>query len=141
MTQSLTLVVDASAIVEILLARRGASQVAEHISNDGGALHAPDLLDVEVLHSIRRQVVAGGTSAARAEEALAMLSTLRLERTGHEILLARAWSLRENFTAYDAVYLALAEILSDQGAALLTADGRFARAARTHSQVEILLVA
>jgi predicted nucleic acid-binding protein len=69
------------------------------------------------------------------------LLQLSVDRYPHAILGRRIWELRENFSAYDAVYLALAEKLHDDGVPLLTSDARFARAARKHTGVEVLLAA
>jgi len=132
------LVVDASAIVELLLVRSVAEDIERHIVAHDYRLHAPHLLDVEVLSALRRVVVSGEASSARAVEALADLSDLPVERYPHDLLIRRAWELRENFSAYDATYLALAELLMEDGSALLTADARFARATREHSRVDVL---
>jgi predicted nucleic acid-binding protein len=134
------LVVDASAITELLLARPVGEQVERHIAAYGYALHAPDLLVVEVLSALRRVVAAGEASTARADEAVTDLLDLPVERYPHDVLARRIWALRDNFSAYDAAYLALAETVTDGGAPLLTADARFARAARAHSATDVLLV-
>jgi predicted nucleic acid-binding protein len=133
------LVVDASAVTELLLARAAAVHVAHHISSHGHAMHAPQLLDVEVLSALRRVVASGEASPDRAGLAVEDLLDLRIERYPHDILVPRVWELRDNFSAYDATYLALAESLIDDGASLLTADARFGRAAETHTDVEVLL--
>jgi len=134
------LVVDASAVAELLLGRPAAERVAEHLAAHGFALHAPHLLDVEVLSVLRRVVAAGDASAARAEEALADFLDLPFERHAHDVLLTRAWALRENVSAYDGMYLALAEALADDGVPLLTADERLVRGAAARSEVEVVLV-
>lgn len=134
------LVVDASAVAELLLVRPAAEEIERRVAEHGYMLHAPHLLDVEVLSALRRVVASGDASAARAREALADLLDLPLERYPHDILVQRVWELRDNFSAYDAAYLALAETLTEGGAELLTADARFARATRAHGQVDVLLV-
>jgi len=134
------LVLDASAVVALLLGRAGADEVKRSITEHDYALHAPHLLDVEVLSALRRLVATGGASRARAEEAIADLLALRIKRYPHGALAARVWALRANLSAYDATYVALAELLSVDGAALVTADGRLARAARTHTALDVLLV-
>lgn len=134
------LVVDASAVTELLLARPAAEHVERHIASHGHALHAPQLLDIEVLSALRRVVASGEASLARAGEAVTDLGELSVERYPHEPLVSRVWQLRDNFSAYDAAYLALAEALLEEGAPLLTADGGLARAAEAHSDVDVLLV-
>jgi predicted nucleic acid-binding protein len=135
------LVVDASALAELLLDRRSGDAVAAHLARHGDDLHAPHLVDIEVLNALRRLAAAGATSAVRAGEAVTDFLALTLERYPHAILGMRIWQLRHNFSAYDATYLALAEKLADDGVPLLTSDARFARAARKHTGVEVLLAA
>ncbi len=98
--------------------------VAEHLADPALDIHAPHLLDVEVAQVLRRYVRTGELKAAEAASALEELRALDLERHAHEPLLARIWALRDNLSAYDATYLALAEALQ---ARLLTCDGRLAR--------------
>jgi predicted nucleic acid-binding protein len=133
------LVVDASAVTELLLGRPAAEAIASALREHDFDLHAPHLVDVEVLSALRRVVAAGDASAARAAEAVDDLIDLPLQRYAHEALVPRIWELRENFSAYDAAYLALAEVLVQDGAPLLTADTRFARAASEHAAVDIVL--
>ena len=132
------LVIDASAATELLLARPAAEAIAGHISDRGPDLHAPHLIDVEVASAVRRLVASGHAGPPRGEEAIADLLDLPLARYRHDILLPRIWELRDNLSVYDAAYLALAEGLSDEGVALLTTDGRLARAVHAHSAVEVL---
>ena len=89
---------------------------------------------------LRKLAVTGEVSAERAGNALEDFQSLALERYSHDLLAARAWDLRENFSAYDAMYVALAEAISDAGSVLLTADVRLARAVREHVSVDVLLV-
>lgn len=133
------LVVDASAIVEILLDRPAADDVAHRMAEQRFDLHAPHLLDVEVLSALRRLVSTGEASAERAQGAMADLLDLPIERYLHDVLLARAWEMRDNVTAYDAVYVALAEVLDDLPVPLLTTDTRLAHAVSDHSHVEAIL--
>lgn len=134
------LVVDASAVAELLLARAAADRIGNHIVAHDYALSAPHLLDVEVLSALRRVVASGEATADRAREAVVDLLDLPIDRYPHDILVNRVWQLRDNFSAYDATYLALAESLTDDGVPLLTTDGRFARAARKHSATDVVLV-
>jgi predicted nucleic acid-binding protein len=120
-----TLVVDASALVAYLTGGEHAEQVRARLLEPGQALWAPHLVDAEVGHVLRRETLAGELGATTARAALEDLSDLPLRRASHRGLLARAWSLRENLSYYDALYVALAELLR---ARLLTLDGRIAGA-------------
>jgi predicted nucleic acid-binding protein len=133
------LVVDASAVTELLLGRAAGERVREHLREHGFALHAPHLLDVEVLSALRRLVAAGTATADRAGEAVADLLDLPIERYPHDVLVPRAWQLRANLSAYDATYVALAEALADEPVPLLTADARLARGAGDHAGIPVLL--
>ncbi len=99
------------------------------------ALAAPHLIDLEVLSVWRTHVGRGLIDARRAEQAVADLASLDLERVPHLALLTRAWELRANVTAYDAVYVALAEHLRTR---LVTGDARLARAPGIRCEVEVL---
>jgi predicted nucleic acid-binding protein len=134
------LVIDASATTDLLLARPVAEKVAAHIADHASDIHAPHLLDVEVVSAVRRLVASGEASPTRGLEAVTDLLDLPLMRYPHDILVPRIWELRANFSSYDAAYLALAEALSDEGVPLLTTDKRFARATRAHSGIEALAV-
>lgn len=133
------LVVDASALAELLLGRQAGEAVAAALGAHDFDLHAPHLVDVEVLSAVRRVVAAGDAPAARGAEAVADLLDLPLQRYPHEQLVPRIWELREGFSAYDASYLALAEVIAQDGAPLLTADRRFARAASARTGVRVIL--
>jgi predicted nucleic acid-binding protein len=132
------LVIDASAATELLLGRPVAEAIADQLSDHGLDLHAPHLIDVEIVSAVRRLVASGDAPRERGEEAIADLLDLPMARYPHDILLPRIWELRENFSAYDAAYLALAEALSDEGVPLLTTDTRLARAVRAHTAIEVL---
>ena len=133
------LVVDASALTELVLGRPAGDVAGEHFAGHGFALHAPHLVDVEVLSALRRLVATGEATAERAGEAIADLLDLPIERYPHDILVPRIWQLRENFSAYDASYVALAQGLADEPVPLLTADARLARAAADHADLPVLL--
>jgi predicted nucleic acid-binding protein len=134
------LVLDASALVDLLLVRPLAAQIERHVSADGSDLHAPALIDVEVVSALRRLVSTGEATAGRAAAAIEDLGELPIERHVHGPLMPRVWELRDVMTAYDATYLALAEVLRDEPGRLLTTDERFARAIIGSSEVEPLLV-
>ena len=129
------IVLDASAIVELLLGTQTGRSVGLRIADPEVGLHIPHLADVEVAQALRRYVRTSEIDAASAASALDDLQRLDLERHSHEPLLERVWALRENLTAYDAVYVALAEAL---GATLLTCDGRLARAPVGGLRVEMV---
>jgi predicted nucleic acid-binding protein len=105
------IVVDASALIEVLLKLPAATRISRRIFAPGETLHAPHLLDVEIAQVVRRFERLGAISADRGAEALADLADLPLNRYPHLLLLPRIWQLRHNLTAYDAAYLALAEAL------------------------------
>ena len=121
------IVLDASATVELLLGTPAGTTVAARV-RAASSLHAPHLLDLEVLSVLRRLVRAGQVKAAEAGRALVDLRDLGIERYGHEELAGRIWTLRDALTSYDAAYVILAEALD---AELWTTDARLA-AARGH---------
>jgi predicted nucleic acid-binding protein len=133
------LVVDASAVTELLLGRAAGDTVAEELRNHQFDLHAPHVLDLEVLSALRRLVAAGHLTAERAAEAIVDMLALPLDRHAHYALVPRIWELRENLTAYDATYVALAEAVADEGASLITTDARLARAASALSRVGVIV--
>lgn len=98
-------------------------------------LHAPHLLDAEVLSALRGQVLGGSLDSRRAGQAVADLVALPIARYPHAPFAPRVWELRESVTAYDALYVALAEQLD---APLLTADAPLARATGPRCRVELL---
>ncbi len=128
------IVVGASALLEILLRTPAAHSIELRLFSPGETLHAPHLIDLEVAQVLRRYVGTGQMRGGRGREALDDLAALRLRRWPHEPLLARIWELRENLTAYDAAYVALAEALE---APLLTRDRRLASAPGHRARVEL----
>ncbi len=129
------IVVDASVLIELLLRTSAAETVKTKIFAPGQSLHAPHLLDVEVAQVIRRYAANGHISRDRGRSALADLADLPLRRYPHDLFLQRIWDLRNNLTAYDATYVALAEAL---GAVLVTRDKRLAAAAGHHARIDLI---
>jgi len=113
------IVVDASVVVEVLLGTAAGRAAADRLFARDESLHAPELVDVEVAQALRRYAAIGELKLARAREAIRDLEELPMTRYPHADLLPRIWELRQNLTAYDAAYLALAEALR---ATLLTRD-------------------
>jgi predicted nucleic acid-binding protein len=126
------IVIDASAVVDQLVGGEPAASVEHHTAYGAEALHAPHVLDLEVLQALRR--------ARQPREMLIDFLDLPIERYPHTLLVPRVWELRHNFTPFDATYVALAEGLGED-VRLLTSDKRLARAIRKHTDVEVLLAA
>ena len=129
------IVLDASAVVAVLLdPGQGAERIRERIESPGESLHVPHLMDLEVLHVLRRQALHGTVSQRRSAEALEDLANIMFVRYPHTSLVERIWELRENLTVYDAAYVALAEALE---APLVTMDARLAQAPGHNAAVEL----
>jgi predicted nucleic acid-binding protein len=129
------IVADASALVEVLLRKRTADAIAARLFASGLALHVPHLLDVEVARVIRRHAAGGEIVPERGHGLLRDLVDIPMQRHPHDWLLPRVWELRHNLTAYDAIYIALAEALD---APLVTRDERLAAAPGHHARVELV---
>ena len=131
------LVVDTSAVLDALVGAAPPPGLIERLATDGD-LHAPHLIDVEMLHALRRLSLRGDLSDDRAADVRTDFAELALVRYPHEELGDRIWDLRHNLTAYDAAFVALAEAL---GAPLVTCDGRLAEAPGHAARVELFAVA
>jgi predicted nucleic acid-binding protein len=129
------IVVDASALLEFLLQTPLGAKVEARLFRGEDEFHSPHLVDVEVTQGLRRLVRLGEVSPDRAAEALADLADLDLHRHPHLDLLSRAWKLRENVTAYDAMYVALAEALD---APVVTCDTPLAKAPDHRARIEVI---
>jgi predicted nucleic acid-binding protein len=128
-------VVDASAMVELLLGTPTGESCRERLLRDGEDLCAPHLLDVEVAQVLRRYASMREITPDRGAEALADLAAMSVMRYPHGPLLERAWDLRDSASVYDAVYLALAEALD---APLVTCDARISHARGHRARVEVV---
>lgn len=129
------IVLDTSAAVELLLALPLSRRVQQHLNRVAWLIAAPQLLTIEVLQVLRRRVAAGFTPIEEAEEARQLLGDLNIRYYDHVLVAERVWQLRHNMTAYDASYVALAELLD---AELLTSDTRLADAPGHHAQLLLL---
>ena len=129
------IVVDASAVAEVLLRGAAAAAVEHRIHDMRGTLHAPHLIDVEVAHVVRRYAARGDIDVELGRAAIEDLADFPMRRYPHLSLLPRIWELRHNLSAYDAAYVALAEAL---GAPLVTHDGRLAAASGHRARIELI---
>jgi predicted nucleic acid-binding protein len=119
------IVLDASTLVELILDTPIGRVIADRIADPAEGLHVPHLVDVEVAQALRRYERGGEIDGKAAAHALDDFRALDLQRHAHEPLLERVWELRKNLTAYDAVYVALAETLET---VVVTCDRRLAQA-------------
>jgi predicted nucleic acid-binding protein len=130
------IVVDASALLEFLLQTPLGTRVEARLFRDEDEFHSPHLIDVEVTQGLRRLVRAGEVSADRAAEAIGDLIDLDIHRHAHLDLLLRAWKLRDNVTAYDAMYIALAEALD---ATVVTCDLPLGKAPGHRGHIDVIV--
>jgi len=129
------IVIDASALLEILLRTARADQLMDRAFKPSERMHAPHLLDIEVTQVLRRLAQRKELTRARAEQALEDLASLVIERHEHQPLLPRIWQLRDSLTTYDGAYVALAEALE---APLLTCDAKLAGAHGHRATIELV---
>lgn len=129
------IVLDASAVIEWLLQSPAGLKIEQRILLRGESLHAPHLLDVEVAQVFRRYVRDKTVTSERGQEALEDFSEVPLTRYPHDFMIPRIWELRATLTAYDAAYVALAELLD---APLLTCDRKIAAAPGHDAKVEVV---
>jgi predicted nucleic acid-binding protein len=125
-------VVDCSIIIRLLASQPGDDLLRHRLAR---TIHAPALLDAEVSSVVRGLATAGSPkriTATRAGEMLADYAGLRIARHPMQPLQARVFELRHNLTAYDAMYVALAETLS---LPLLTDDAKFGNTPGHHAEI------
>jgi predicted nucleic acid-binding protein len=128
------IVVDCSALVDALTGVADASELRTRLASE--EIHAPSLLDFEIVSALRGLAIAGRLSETRAQDVLTDFEDLAIRRwPSADALRRRAFELRNNISAYDAAYVALAEALD---CTLLTRDARLARTDGHHAQIELL---
>lgn len=123
-------VVDASFLVDFFL---GEERIGARI--EGVELHAPVSVDAEFVHAMRRKWLAGLISDVDARTAITLFDSYEVSRHPVVALKARMWEVRQNLTAYDAAYVALAESLR---APLITRDRRLSRSSGHAARIEYI---
>ena len=129
------IVLDASAALELLLNSATGRLIAREIINRETTLHAPFLIDLEVVQTLRRYVLSSDISEARAMTAINHWLQLNVERYPHEPFIAIIWQYRNILTAYDAAYVALAKVLK---ASLFTCDRALADVTAPDTTIEVI---
>lgn len=128
------IILDASAAADACLRLEPESSwVRGRLAEPDESLHAPHLIDVEVMGAIRKSILSGIVPEARGRQAFEAFCAMRIKRYVHAAFLERAWQLRANLTASDAMYVALAEALD---APLVTTDERLGRAPGHRARVQ-----
>lgn len=127
--------VDASVLANAIGDDATDGDVARDAIRQGGSVSAPDLVDVETVAVLRKRWLAGALPARRFASAVRDLEQLAIDRYATLRLMWRAYELRNNVTAYDAAYVALAEALD---CPLVTADARLASAAGVRCDVDLV---
>jgi predicted nucleic acid-binding protein len=125
------IVVDSSAIVELLLAQPHADAIRSALSTNS-ELHVPAHFHIEVLSALRRYSLRGRLNDLETTDALSALTDLRALTYPIRELMRPIWGLRFNLTAYDAAYLALARRLD---AGVITLDAALADAAASDGRL------
>lgn len=126
------IVLDASCALKLILKQDGDALARRVV---GGALHAPFLIDIEILSGLRRLARQREITGERATQGLEWFFDLGIERHHSVELPRRVFTLRNSLSAYDAAYVALAEFLA---VPLLTCDGRLARSHGHHAEIEMV---
>ncbi|HLW16065.1 MAG TPA: type II toxin-antitoxin system VapC family toxin [Actinomycetota bacterium] len=129
------IVVDTSALVEYLFRTRESDRVAEVLEEPSTEIHVPELCDIEFVSALRQAMIRRVFTEDAALVVLFDYGQLALRRHGHRELMLRMFELRDNLTAHDAAFVALAERLS---VPLVTVDQRLLRAVRAHTDVQVI---
>lgn len=127
------IVIDCAAVVDALTAVDGSEDLRAALADED--LHAPTLLDFEVVSALRGLTLRNHITAARARDALTDFDALSIQRWPSAApLRLRAFSLRENLSAYDAAYVVLAEALQ---CPVLTRDTRLSRSSGHDVEIRV----
>lgn len=126
------IVIDTSAVLQALVGRPVNARLIERIREE--ELHAPHLIDVEIVHALRRLVMDGRLTEDRAGDARSDFADLVIVRYPHHPLADRMWDLRHNLSAYDAAFVVLGESL---GVPVVTSDRRLATAPGHGATIEL----
>jgi predicted nucleic acid-binding protein len=129
------IVLDASAIVDLVVEPRAVTHAIRARLQADPDIHVPHLVDAEVTDALRRKLLSGQLDPPRARRAIRRLTTMHLVRWQQTQLLGRALALRDQLSAYDAIYVAMAEAT---GATLVTRDARLARSTGHRARVELV---
>lgn len=129
------IVIDASAVIELLLRTARGRKVEARALKPEERLHAPHLIDIEIAQALRRLVQLKELTAARGAQALEDHRSLHIKRVSHYDMLPRIWQLRDSITAYDSAYVTLAEALE---VPLVTCDGKLARSHGHGAEIEFV---
>jgi predicted nucleic acid-binding protein len=121
------IVLDASVVVELLTNGPLADSLRRDLAGRSDLFAVPYLLDVEVVSALRNLLSGQRVDSHRSEQFLSGLADLPAVRYPHTPLLRRVWELRHNFTAYDAIYIALAE---ETNSVLYTSDVKLCKGHR-----------
>lgn len=127
-------IVDASVLVNALVAKDARGLRAADLLRREGSV-APELIDIEVVQTLRKMVRRRIVPEREARRLVGQLDEIALVRRRHRPFLHRIWELRDNLTAYDATYVALAEAL---GCPLVTSDVKLAGAAGVRCEIVVL---
>jgi predicted nucleic acid-binding protein len=131
------IVVDASVVANAVGDDTDDGDLAREVLGQDGEVCAPDLVDVETVAVLRKRWLVGTLSVRRFAAAVEDLQDLEIDRYSTLPLMWRAYELRDNVTAYDAAYVALAEAL---GCPLVTGDVRLSGASGITCEVQLLRV-
>lgn len=129
------IVIDASLGIELFVRSEAAATIRDLIDRAGRDMAAPEVFDLEILQTLRRFERNRVISPERAVKALDVFRHAPIEKHAHRLLGPRIWALRDNLTAYDAAYFALAELLD---APLWTRDAKFADVPGHAARVEVI---